>query len=94
MIDYLGDKIRLNFNGDCLKQPKLTYTHGKTVNIYIVYELGASSSFNDDPILKNSLFSAVKLKMLILISIDIQVMVLDLTEKEVFYFQVLDLVKM
>ena len=81
-------------SGRYLKQPKLTYTHGKTVNIYIVYELGASSSFNDDPILKNSLFSAVKLKMLILISIDIQVMVLDLTEKEVFYFQVLDLVKM
>ena len=80
--------------GGYLKQPKLTCTHGKTVNIYIVYELGASSSFNDDPILKNSLFSAVKLKMLILISIDIQVMVLDLTEKEVFYFQVLDLVKM
>ena len=80
--------------GGYLKQPKLTYTHGKTVNIYIAYELGASSSFNNDPTLKNSLFGAVKLKMLILISNDIQVMVLDLTEKEVFYFQVLDLVKM
>ena len=60
-IDYLGDKIRLKFNGGCLKQPKLTYTHGKTVNISIVYELGASSSFNKDPTLKNSLFDAVKL---------------------------------
>ena len=29
MIDYLGNKIRLKFNGDCLKQPKLSYTHGK-----------------------------------------------------------------
>ena len=29
LIDYLSDKIRLKFNGSCLKQPKLTYTHGK-----------------------------------------------------------------
>ena len=45
LIDYLGNKIRLKFNGGCLKQQyKLTYTHGTIVNIYIVYELGASSS--------------------------------------------------
>ena len=61
LIDYLGDKIRLKFNGDCLKQPKLTYTHEKTVSIYIVYELGVSSFFNNDSILKNSLFDAVRL---------------------------------
>ena len=61
MIDYLGNKIRLKFNGHCLKQPKLSYTYGKTVNIYIVYELGASNSFNDDPTLKSSLFGAVRL---------------------------------
>ena len=24
VIDYLGDKIRLKFNGGCLKQPKRT----------------------------------------------------------------------
>ena len=70
LIDYLGDKIRLIFNGDCLKQPKVTYTHRKTVNIYIVCELGASSSFSDDPTLNTfvylclsptSLFGAVRL---------------------------------
>ena len=61
LIDYFGNKIRLKFKGDCLKQDKVTYTHRKTVNIYIVYELGASSSFNDDPTLKNSLFGTVKL---------------------------------
>ena len=44
LIDYRGNKIRLKFNGCCLKQPKLSYTHGKTVNISIVYELGSSSS--------------------------------------------------
>ena len=58
LIDHLGDKILLKFNGGCLKQPRLAYTQMKTVNIYIVYELGASGSFNDDPTLKNSLFGA------------------------------------
>ena len=36
-------KIRVKFTGGCLKQAKISYTHGKVVNIYIVYELGASS---------------------------------------------------
>ena len=44
-INYVGNKISVKFNGSCLKQlNKLTYTHGKIVNIYIVYELGAFSS--------------------------------------------------
>ena len=28
--------IRVRFNGSCLKQSKVSYTHGKVVNIYIV----------------------------------------------------------
>ena len=32
----------------------------KIVNIYIVYELGASRSFNDDQTLKNSSLGAVE----------------------------------
>ena len=43
------------------KQPKIPYTHKKVVNIYIVYELGASSSHIDDPTLKNCLSGAVTL---------------------------------
>ena len=58
---YVDDKIRLKFSGSCLKQPKTQYTHGKIVNIYIVYELGASGSNNSDPTLKNCLFGAVTL---------------------------------
>ena len=54
LIDYLGSKIRLKFNGSILRQPKSTHNHGKVVNIYIVYELGASSSHSDDPTLENS----------------------------------------
>ena len=62
LINYLDNKVRLKFNEGCLKQQnKLTYTHGTIVNIYTVYELGVSNSFNDDPTLKNPLFGAVKL---------------------------------
>ena len=58
---YLASRIRVKFSGSCLKQDKITFTHGKVVNIYIVYELGASSSNNSDPTIKNCLFSAVTL---------------------------------
>ena len=60
-LSYYGTKTRVKFTGSCLKQPKISYTHGKVVNIYIVYELGASSSHNNDPTLKNCLFGAVTL---------------------------------
>ena len=39
----------------------ISYTHGKIVNIYIAYELGASSSNDNDPTLRNCLFGAVTL---------------------------------
>ena len=61
LIDYFGNKIRAKFNGICLKQPKLSYTHSTIVNIYIVYEMGASGSSDNDPTLKNSLFGAATL---------------------------------
>ena len=51
-LSYYGTKTRQKFTGSCLKQNKLTYTHGKTVNI--VYEPGACSSLSGDPTLKNS----------------------------------------
>ena len=54
LIDYLGNKIRLKLNGSILRQPKVSYTHGKLVIIYIVHQLGASSSHSDDPTLENS----------------------------------------
>ena len=60
-LSYYGTKIRVKFFGSCLKQPKVSYTHGTIVNICIVYELGVSSSHNNDPTLKNCLFGAVTL---------------------------------
>ena len=57
MIDHYGSKVRLKFNKGCLKQSNnLTYDYGSRVNIYIVYELGASSSNDSDPTLKMFLF--------------------------------------
>ena len=60
-LSYYGTKIRVQFTGSCLKQPKFTFTHKRVVNIYIVYELGASSSHISDPTIKNCLFGAVTL---------------------------------
>ena len=61
-INYVGNKIEAKFNGSCLKQSnKLPYTHQRIVNIYIVYELGASTSNDGDPALKSCLFGAVTL---------------------------------
>ena len=62
LIDNYNIKIRLKFNKSCLKQPtKLIYSYGRKANVYIVYELGASSSNDSDPTLKNCLFGAVTL---------------------------------
>ena len=58
---YQASKIRVKFTGSSLKQPKYSYTHGKVVNIYIFYELGASSSSNSNPTIKYCLFGAVTL---------------------------------
>ena len=38
-VDYIGTKERVKFNGDGLKQERITFNHGKIVNIYIVYEI-------------------------------------------------------
>ena len=48
-LNSYGNNVRVKFAGSCLKQPKISHTREKVVNIYIVYELGASSSYNNDP---------------------------------------------
>ena len=60
-LNYYGTKTKVKFIKRCLKQSKNSYTHGKVVNIYIVYELAASSSHDSYPTLKNCLFGAVTL---------------------------------
>ena len=51
LSDY-GTKIRAKFTGSCLKQSTISNIHRSIVNIYIAYELGVSSSYNNDPTLK------------------------------------------
>ena len=61
VLNYYGTKTRVKFIGSCLQQLQLSYTHGKVVNIYLAYELGASSSHDNDSTLKKCLFGAVSL---------------------------------
>ena len=56
---YYGNKIRVRFNGSCLRQDKLTYTHGKIVNIYIVYVINKNYKMSSYPTLENCSFGAV-----------------------------------
>ena len=51
-LNYYGTKTRVKFNGSCLKQSKITYTHKKIVNIYIVYEINVHSTGYNYPTLE------------------------------------------
>ena len=59
-LSYFYTKTRVEFRGSCLKQDKITYTHGQIVNIYIVYELDMVY-VKTSPTLVNCLFGAVSL---------------------------------
>ena len=59
-LSYYGTKIRVEFNGSCLKQDKVTYNRRKIVNIYIVYDNTSKNySISTYPTLENCLFGAV-----------------------------------
>ena len=61
-LNYLSAKIRVKFRGSCLTQDKITYTHGRIVNIYIFYEINKKdNTITSDPTLENCLFGAVTL---------------------------------
>ena len=63
-LDYLGTKPRVRFckSRSCLKKTKITYDHGKIVNIYIAYEENKNNNKgNNDPTPENCLFGAVSL---------------------------------
>ena len=84
---YIGNKIRVKFDRSCLKQDKITFTHGKIVNIYIVSEISVSDSSNNYPTLENCFFDAIKITK----NAD---MVLDLIEEELLHFLLVNLVAM
>ena len=56
-----GNKLKLKFNGSCLKEDKIIYSHGKIVNIYILYETSKKYKIHDYPTLENCLFGVVSL---------------------------------
>ena len=61
-MEYLGTKLRVRFSRSCLKQNVVTYNHGKSVNIYIVYEINKTdNTIGSDSALENRLFGAVTL---------------------------------
>ena len=66
-LNYYGTKTRVEFYGGCLKQEKVTFNHGKEVNIYIIYEtvrivnLRRRSSNDNYPTLENALLGTVSL---------------------------------
>ena len=61
-LSCFGSKTKVEFKGRCLKVDKITYTHGKIVNNYIVYEISNNNNNNSNyPTSKNCLFSAASL---------------------------------
>ena len=61
LLNYLGTKARVRFNGSCLKLDKLHTLTEKIVSTYIVYEVNKNDNTSSDPTLENFLFDAVSL---------------------------------
>ena len=60
LVNNYKDKVRLKFNGSILQQKTITYNHEKVVNLHVVYEI-INFKYNNNPILTNTLFDAIKL---------------------------------
>ena len=58
-LSYFGNKIRIKVNGNCLKQDKTTYTHGKIINTYTVYEVSKNFNIRSYSTLESCLFGVV-----------------------------------
>ena len=64
ILNYYGTKTKVSFDMSCLKQDKVTFNHGKIVNIYIVYKIIKIANINnrnDNLTVQNALFGAVSL---------------------------------
>ena len=65
ILNYYGTKTKVSFDMSCLKQDKVTFNHGKIVNIYIVYEIikiaNINGNRNSNLAVQNELFGAVSL---------------------------------
>ena len=65
LLIYDGFKAKASFDRTSLKQVKVTFNHGKILNIYIVYEIiriaNINGNRNSNLIEQNELFGAVSL---------------------------------
>ena len=65
ILNYYGNKTKASFDRSCLKQDKVTFNHGKIVNIYIVYEIIRIANINGNRssnlTVQNALFGGVSL---------------------------------
>ena len=52
--------IKPPFGGSCLEQDKITFNHGKIVNICTIYEISVADSNDNYPTLEKCVFGAVK----------------------------------
>ena len=50
-LSFYGTKTKVEFNGSCLEQDKVTYNHGKILSIYNVYEISQNYSISSYPLL-------------------------------------------
>ena len=48
ILNYYGTKTKVSFDMSCLKQDKVTFNHGKIVDIYIVYEIISIANINSN----------------------------------------------
>ena len=93
IISYLSyyhtNKVRVKFDGRCLKQDQATLLHGEIVNIYIFYEIADNFNLSSYSTLESYLN---QLKTLTLTNMDILVMAmeLDLIGMKFFHFLALD----
>ena len=61
-LDYYDtNKIRVKFNGSCLKQDLSTLLYGGIVNVYIVYEITDNFNASSYSTLENCFFGTVNL---------------------------------
>ena len=65
ILNYYGTKTKVSFDMSCLKQERVTFNHGKIVNIYIVHEIikiaNINGNRNNNLTVQNALFGAVSL---------------------------------
>ena len=60
-LNHYGSKVKVEFNGSCLKKDKIKYTHGTIVNMYIVYEISKNINISSYPTFENILSGTVSL---------------------------------